>query len=127
MQSKELLEKRAEKARVTLGLSKDDMTLIVGSAWAVYEDVSYDLEPDNKRKGLCRRSTVLEVVTDAGRLELEVRRRAGLSTSFSYGQADRHNDHPLVKACRSNLITDLIGAAFSTEWYEAGRENAAAW
>ena len=118
----EILKKKAERARVKFGLTDDQLALIQGCAHQVYEEVSYDLEPDVKRQRACRRSTIIEVVTDANRLEDIVRKQAKLPPHpRNVKEKDSAEDHPLVRACRNfDLIDDLIGPAFPYALYEAG-------
>jgi hypothetical protein len=113
------IRKKAERARVACGLSEKDLSRLQAIAWSTYEEVSYDLAPDFKTRGTCRRSTIIEVVTDASRLESRVRYVEKLSHSHT-----EDANHPLVKACRnSELIADLIGPAFLANEYEAGEES----
>jgi hypothetical protein len=85
--------------------------MLQNCAHAIYEEIGGDLEPDHKRCGTCKRSTILEVVTDAGRLEQEVRRR--LRSGLRERPCRDLDGHPLVQACgRYDLIDDLIGPAF---------------
>ena len=114
----ETLRKRAESTRKKLGLTEDQVKILQNCAHAVYEEVSADLPPDNKKNGTCRRAVILEVVTDAGRLEQEVRR------ALQHRGIPNTLDNPITKACRDHeKIDDLIGPAFPYSEYEvAGRE-----
>lgn len=118
MPNVETLRKRAESTRKKLGLTEDQVKILQNCAHAVYEEVAYDLPPDNKKNGTCRRAVILEVVTDAGRLEQEVVRslaRRGIPPGL---------DNPVVKSCQDyDDIMALIGPAFPYGEYEvAGRE-----
>jgi len=115
----EVLRKKCDKAAAKLGLEPEQVKMLQNCAHAIYEEIGGDLEPDHKRCGTCKRSTILEVVTDAGRLEQEVCRRVGLPLYEKSGTA--RNSHPLVQACRHHeLIDDLIGPAFPYSEYEVG-------
>ena len=107
MQNRDELTLRATRAAAKCGLSPMQLALLQNCAHQVYEEIGEDLEPDNRRKGTCKRSTILEVVTDAGRLEETVKRKNG-------GMV-------LVAACRNySLIDDLIGPTFPYDEYEVG-------
>lgn len=122
MLNRERLEKAAKRAQEKLGLTDEQVDLIQNCAHSVYEEVSYDLEPDSKKTRTCKRSTIIEVVCDANRLEGKVRRRAGLSGFPTSGrEVDPDENHPLVKAMEDyDLLKALIGPAFPYESYEAG-------
>jgi hypothetical protein len=115
----DVLNKKCKRAAEKLGLTLEQVSALQNCALSIYEEVSFDLEPDCKKRGTCRRSTILEVVCDAGRLEQEVCRCEGLPLLEKSGTS--RDSHPLVKACRNySLILDLIGPAFSYSEYEAG-------
>jgi hypothetical protein len=115
----EVLRKKCDKAAAELKLEPEHVKMLQNCAHAIYEEIGGDLEPDHKRCGTCKRSTILEVVTDAGRLEQEVRRRLG-SGLRERPRLDL-DGHPLVQACgRYDLIDDLIGPAFPYSEYEVG-------
>ena len=119
MPSIEVLRKKCDKAAAKLGLEPEQVRMLQNCAHAIYEEIGGDLEPDCKRRGTCKRSTILEVVTDAGRLEQDVCRRLG-SGLRERPRPDLDN-HPLVQACRRyDLIDDLIGPAFLYNEYEVG-------
>lgn len=111
---KKKLDKAAEAARAKLDLTVVDLGRLQNIAHGVYDEVSQDLPPDFKKKHTCRRSTIIEVVCDAGRIETAVRRQTDLQ-----GLPDFIVDnHPMIRACRSGLIVDLIGPAFQYSEYE---------
>jgi hypothetical protein len=112
MLDREKLNRAAEKVRAQLDLLPEDLQILQREAHMLYEEVSYDLEPDNRR-GTCKRATILEIVTDAGRLELRIRQRR-------VERIARQDTERLVKACRSEKIADLIGPAFPFAEYEVG-------
>lgn len=130
------LEARAERARKLCNLTEAQLALLQSAADCVYQEIAPDLEPDIKKRSTCRRSTILEVVTDAGRLETKVRERIGahrVEFSEEHGHfgdipsvmftqvKDEFSNHPLVLACRNyNKINDLIGPSFPYREYEAG-------
>lgn len=116
----DVLRRKAEKARVRLGLTGEQVRTLQNCAWGVYEEVAFDLTPDIKKSRLCRRSTIIEVVVDANRLELAVRTRENLPKWPRRGEPDLAKYHPLVVACNDQAIVDLIGPAFSASLYEAG-------
>ena len=109
MLNTDVLSKKCKRAAEKLGLTLEQTAKLQSCALAVYEEISFDLEPDYKKRGTCRRSTILEVVMDAGRLEQEVCRLEKLPSL------------KMVEACRNyGLIGDLIGPAFPYAEYEAG-------
>ena len=114
-----ILERRAEKAREACGLTRAELLMLQRCAHTVYEYVASDLAPDFKSRPTCKRSTVMEVVCDAGRLEQEVREELKRKDKVFLGTDGA--DHPLSKACHSyRALLDLIGPAFPYKEYEVG-------
>lgn len=116
MLNTERLARLADKAAEKLGLSPEEAKLIQSEAHGVYEYVGGDLAPDNKRSMTCRRSTIIEVVLDAGRLEQQLRAddkmTPAMKSAFEYSGPNRYK-----------LLIDLVGPAFPYEAYEVSGES----
>lgn len=103
----DLLTKKAAKAATKLKLSEQDAGLIASEAYGLYQYFGYDLPAENKR-GTIRRSSLIEVCLDAGRLQqrLEEKKRKDLSD--------------ILDRADYETVVDLVGPAFRYAEYEAG-------
>ncbi len=102
-----ILLKKQDEARAKLSLTFQDGQLIANEAYGVYQQVAYDIPAETKR-GTIRRSTLIEVCLDAGRLQknLEDKKRKDLSD--------------IVNKADYDTLIDLVGTAFRYAEYEAG-------
>ena len=105
MLDKTVLEEKAKRVAEKFGLSDELVKKAQRAAHGVYEYVGGDLAPDNKRRGTCKRSTIVEVVLDAGRLIQDLKESGDLTPE-------------LEKALHGQDAEDLIGPAFPYEEYE---------
>jgi hypothetical protein len=105
MLKKEFLEKKAAKVAKKFGLTSEQVLEAQRAAHGIYEYVGGDLAPDNPRRGTCKRSTIVEVVLDAGRLEQDLKCRGKLTDQ-------------LAAALHGKDAEDLIGPAFPYLEYE---------
>lgn len=103
----DLLAKKAARAAIKLSLSETDAKFIANEAYGLYEYLGYDLPAENKRETI-RRSSLIEVCLDAGRLEQRLKERKRQDLSIIVQKADY------------NTLIDLVGPAFRYAEYEAG-------
>lgn len=108
----DLLVKKAEKARNDLGISKEDAESIANAAYQLYHSIGGDLPAENKR-GTIRRSSLIEVCLDAGRLEEDLKRSKQGHLADILRKA--FNEGGYLK------IIDLVGPSFRYAEYEAGQ------
>lgn len=102
----DLLAKKAEKAARKLSLSEADAKIIRYTAYGIYDEIAYDLPAENRR-GTVRRSTLIEVCLDAGRLEMRLEQK-------------RQDLAVIVQKADYATLIDLVGPAFGYAEYEAG-------
>ncbi len=102
----DLLVKKAYKAAKKLSLTEVDAKIIRYTTYGIYDDIGYDLPAENKR-GTVRRSTLMEVCLDAGRLEMRLEEK-------------RKDLAEVVRRADYKTLIDLVGPAFSYAEYEAG-------
>jgi hypothetical protein len=110
MLNKAVLERKAEKARIAMGITPKQAETIQYEAHGLYQYIGADLPPDNKKRGTCRRATIIEVVLDAGRLEEQLKRK----------------DEALAKAVFAadyQTLIALVGPAFPYAEYEVNGES----
>lgn len=110
---KQTYEKKAEQARVKLGLSPEDVQSVQSAAYAAYEEIAYDI-PGGKNRCV-RRSVIIELVLDGGRL------RSYLKGGYNSKELTPAVDRALSSG-EYKLLVDLVGPAFPCQWCEAGPE-----
>ena len=116
MLNKERLEKKAKKAAEKHGLTPEEAKVLANEAYAVYDYIASDLSPDNEKNMTCKRSTIIEVSLDAGRLEQQLKEKKRMTPNmekfFRSSDGGRYRD-----------LIDVVGPAFGYEHYEVSGES----
>lgn len=101
-----------EAARIKLGLTEDEVKAIQRAADATYQNISYDLEPTNKRSKTISREELIEVVLDANYMDNFGFSKYNPKTEGIKRALEISRDYEALKA--------LLRAHFTYERYEVG-------